>query len=90
MTGSIKDAVAVLTKALLSKSSVFVRKPEFSQEVVRLHQQNLTNCPLQITVWEQTNVEEASAAHLSLILCDCLFLESEHKFIDPYFAFQAV
>lgn len=36
MTGSMKDAVSVLTTALLSDSLVFVKKPDFCQEVVRL------------------------------------------------------
>lgn len=36
MAGSIKDAISVLTTALLSDSLVFVKKPDFCQEVVRL------------------------------------------------------
>uniref|UniRef100_A0A9J8AD43 Pentatricopeptide repeat domain 2 n=2 Tax=Cyprinus carpio TaxID=7962 RepID=A0A9J8AD43_CYPCA len=34
MKGSMKEAVSALTTALLSKTQVFVKKPEFSQEVV--------------------------------------------------------
>uniref|UniRef100_A0A8C1YVQ3 Pentatricopeptide repeat domain 2 n=1 Tax=Cyprinus carpio TaxID=7962 RepID=A0A8C1YVQ3_CYPCA len=43
MKGSMKEAVSALTTALLSKTQVFVKKPEFSQEVVRyqIHQSSL-------------------------------------------------
>uniref|UniRef100_A0A672QIT2 Pentatricopeptide repeat-containing protein 2, mitochondrial n=1 Tax=Sinocyclocheilus grahami TaxID=75366 RepID=A0A672QIT2_SINGR len=36
MKGSMKEAVSALTTALVSKTSVFVKKPEFSQEVVNV------------------------------------------------------
>lgn len=35
MKGSMKEAVAALTAAHVSKTPVFVKKTEFSQEVVR-------------------------------------------------------
>ncbi|KAI4887515.1 hypothetical protein NFI96_018948 [Prochilodus magdalenae] len=48
--GSIKDAVAALTTALLSKSSVFVRKPEFSQEVVDVLKEASADGPWELQV----------------------------------------
>ncbi|XP_016358267.1 pentatricopeptide repeat-containing protein 2, mitochondrial-like [Sinocyclocheilus anshuiensis] len=36
MKGSMKEAVSALTTALVSKTPVFVKKPEFSQEVVNV------------------------------------------------------
>jgi len=35
MKGSMKEAIAALTEAQMSKTPVFVKKTEFSQEVVR-------------------------------------------------------
>ncbi|XP_036435854.1 pentatricopeptide repeat-containing protein 2, mitochondrial isoform X2 [Colossoma macropomum] len=49
-TGSIKDAVEALTTALLSKSSVFVRKPEFSQEVVDVLRERSADGPWELQV----------------------------------------
>ncbi|KAL6463523.1 hypothetical protein MHYP_G00279140 [Metynnis hypsauchen] len=49
-TGSIKDAVEALTTALLSKSSVFVRKPEFSQEVVDVLRERTSDGPWELQV----------------------------------------
>ncbi|KAK2911971.1 hypothetical protein Q8A67_004104 [Cirrhinus molitorella] len=36
MKGSMKEAVSALTTALVSKTPVFVKKPEFSQEVINV------------------------------------------------------
>ncbi|XP_051552260.1 pentatricopeptide repeat-containing protein 2, mitochondrial-like [Myxocyprinus asiaticus] len=43
MTGSMKDAVSALTTALVSKTPVLVKKPEFSQEVVNVLKKKSTN-----------------------------------------------
>ena len=34
MSGAVTDAISILSAAMSSKSPSFVRKPEFSQEVV--------------------------------------------------------
>ncbi|XP_073716737.1 pentatricopeptide repeat-containing protein 2, mitochondrial [Misgurnus anguillicaudatus] len=43
MSGSMKDAIYVLTTALVSKTPVFVKKPDFSQEVVNVLRKNSAN-----------------------------------------------
>ncbi|XP_047665555.1 pentatricopeptide repeat-containing protein 2, mitochondrial isoform X1 [Tachysurus fulvidraco] len=50
MAGSINDAVSVLTTALLSDSLVFVKKPDFCQEVVDVLKERSENGPWKIQV----------------------------------------
>lgn len=40
MSGSVKDAISILSVAVLSRSPSFVKKPEFSQEVVSQTSEN--------------------------------------------------
>ncbi|KAM9441403.1 pentatricopeptide repeat-containing protein 2, mitochondrial [Clarias gariepinus] len=50
MAGSIKDAVSVLTAALLSSSLVFVKKPDFCQEVVDVLRERSEDGPWRVQV----------------------------------------
>ncbi|XP_056602159.1 pentatricopeptide repeat-containing protein 2, mitochondrial [Triplophysa dalaica] len=43
VSGSMKDVIYVLTTALVSKTPVFVKKPEFSQEVVNVLRKKSAN-----------------------------------------------
>ncbi|XP_056288523.1 pentatricopeptide repeat-containing protein 2, mitochondrial isoform X2 [Pseudoliparis swirei] len=50
MSGAVDDAISILSAATLDKSSPFVRKPEFSQEVVDLLRLRTEGGPHMITV----------------------------------------
>ncbi|XP_053474303.1 pentatricopeptide repeat-containing protein 2, mitochondrial [Ictalurus furcatus] len=50
MAGSMKDAVSVLTTALLSDSLVFVKKPDFCQEVIDVLRERSEDGPLRVQV----------------------------------------
>ncbi|KAK3509104.1 hypothetical protein QTP70_020312 [Hemibagrus guttatus] len=55
MAGSIKDAVSVLTTALLSDSLVFVKKPDFCQEVVDVLKERSDDGPWKMQVEHLVN-----------------------------------
>ncbi|XP_029920451.1 pentatricopeptide repeat-containing protein 2, mitochondrial [Myripristis murdjan] len=50
MSGSVKDAISILSVAVLSRSPSFVKKPEFSQEVVDLLRLRSEDGPLMMKV----------------------------------------
>ncbi|XP_020490310.3 pentatricopeptide repeat-containing protein 2, mitochondrial isoform X1 [Labrus bergylta] len=61
MSGALMDAVSILSAAMLSRSPSFVKKPEFSQEVIDMMRSQSEDGPLMMKV-EQivTRLEQAN------------------------------